>query len=159
MVPRPIGEIFSTLTTSDEAEKYIVQNYVNTIEEIYSYPKGEISKLLVHIKDRNIFLIREELFYHFLDKISQEELTRNSIYIDQNNPTSNLRKRYKAHNCYEDMYTLAISILEETPHRDISKIITSSANPNIHQVSQISDADSAVIKELHKVNAALLEIR
>ena len=157
MAPRPIGEIISALTESEESKKDIVQNYINSIKEIYTHPKGEISKLLIHIDDKDIFAIREELYLQLLDTIPEEDLAKNNIKIDHNNPSSNLRKRYKSHNCHDDMYLLAVSIKEKTPHKDILKTL-STANTS-SPANGISKADSALIAELNKMNKTMSSIQ
>ena len=157
MTPRPIKEIISALLESEESKKDIVQHYINNIKEIYTHPKGEISKQLSQIDDKDIFAIRDELYLQLLDTIPEEDLEKNKIKIDHNNPSSNLRKRYKAHNCHDDMYLLAVSIQEKTPHKDILKtlITTNTSSPS----NGISKADSALIAELNKMNKTMSSIQ
>ena len=62
MAPRNPGVIISTLLQSEENEKNIVENFCNTITELYTHPKDEVNKVIMRINDRDIFPIREALF-------------------------------------------------------------------------------------------------
>ena len=88
-----------------------------------------------------------------------EKFRENNIHINENNHLSNLRKRYKADKCYEDIYALAMTIIEQEIHKDITKIINPSTPPPSKQSSQISPTESAVIKDLHNIRSTIDEFR
>ena len=163
MAPKTVSEIITTLTQSEEDEKQIVSNFVFSVNELYTHPRDEINKSLVHIKDKDIFLIREELARHCSDVLGQEKLSTANITINPEKPSDNLRKRYKADKCYDDLYILAISIKEQKPHKDLSKVFTSPNANNQQQQQQqhllLSHSETSIIQELHTVNDALAEVR
>ena len=159
MSVRSVQEIISTLTMSDETENNIIINFMASLNELYSHPRDEISKMLIHIKDKDIFRIREELFLHCIDALQIDKFQESNIHINDKNPLSNLRKRYKADKCYDDIYILAMTIIEQIIHKDITKIINSSTPPPTNQTSLISSTDSAIIKELHNIRNTIDEFR
>ena len=72
---------------------------------------------------------------------------------------SNLRKRYKVNKCYDDIYIIAISIIEKKLHKDIAKTVVSSPPPNTGTHTIFTAAESAIITELHAIKTAMTEIR
>ena len=113
MAPRPVGEIISTLLQSEEEEKKIVVNFCNVVEELYTHPRNDVNNMLIKIKDKDIFSIRDDLFLRCLDILEAEKFQQSKLYIHNSNPLSNLRKRYKVDKCYDDIYIIAISIIEK----------------------------------------------
>ena len=165
MTPRPPGVLISTLLQSEEEEVNIVDNFCRIIKELYTHPKDEINKFLIKIKDRDILLIRNTLFVKCTQELSQKFLEL-EIYISEEEPISNLRKRYKADKCYDDIFILAISLIEGKSHKDLLKLINSSSPPNnINNTSTNSGqpiftaAESAIIAELHNIRNGMKEVR
>ena len=150
MAPRTIGELISILTSESH------ETFISVIEEIDSHPKDEIYNSLVYIKDKDIFTIRERLFIEFLEVTPEELLQGRNIYINIAEPISNLRKRYKASTCCDDIYYLAVSILEKKLHKDITKILLTSTSSN---TPTITSMEISLIQEVHEMKNMLLEIR
>ena len=145
---------------SHQVEVNIAEKRISVIEEIYSHPKDEINNSLMYIKDKYIFTIRERLFIEFLEVTPEELLQGRNIYINIAEPISNLRKRYKASTCYDDIYYLAVSILEKNVHKDITKILltsTSSNTPTVNstEVPLIQEEKKNMLIEIRKENKEL----
>ena len=170
MAPKSVGEIISTLTQSDEAEKNVVANFIHSISEIYSHPKDEVNKTLINIKDRDIFLIRERVFLHFLNSFSEQALKDANIAVSDDNPCGALRKRYKAPCCYDDIYYLAMSIIEKAILKEVvSKVLDTKQNSNALLKSAsnatalnepvVTATEGALITEIHAIKTLLDEMK
>ena len=158
MAPRSIGELISWITSDDVEEGDALVKFSKSLEEICSHPKDEINNQLINIKDRDIFRIRDHLYLDFLDiEAIEVSLAIHNIFLDSNNPNSNLRKRYKAATCFDDIYYLAISIYEKKAHKEISKAIISSQAP--FPAPSITQTESALIKAIQEMKSTLGEIR
>ena len=166
MTPRNPGAIISVLLQTEEDEENIVENFCNVVTELYTHPKDEINKVLMRIKDRDIFTIREGLFLRCCqDQVLSKKFLERKLHIKEGEPLTNLRKRYKADKCYEDIFILAISMIEQKLHKDISKIVTS-IQPQPQELATTANgepiftaAESAIIAELHKIRDGMKEIR
>ena len=169
MAPRSLQDIFTNLSED------VVGKYILSIEEIYSHPKDDISKALDScVGERDVAAIRERLYQEFLRVIPVEKLKEAKI-IKASDPSPVypvLRKRNKASTCYEDLYILAISIIEKSIHKDIFKTIccltdnSTTQNNNINNNNTngspapiITPAESQLVKEMHEMKRLLLEIR
>ena len=109
---------------------------------------------MVHIKDKDIFQIREQLF---TELVESSKIINIRCEFDKNNPISNLRKRYKATPCYEDIYVISMSIIEDTPHKDLIKIVTKS--PQVKSMGTLHTTDTAIIALMHEMKDQLNSIR
>ena len=171
MAPRSLREIFAN--PADD----VVGNFVRSIEEIYSHPKDEICKALDSIVEKDIVEIRKRLYQEFL-RVTPIESLKEAKIIKASDPSPvypNLRKRNKSSTCYEDLYILAMSIIEKTIHKDIFKTIScpnessnslthnngnnNNNNTNGGPTPLITPAESQLVKEMHEMKRLLLEIR
>ena len=164
MAPRSVSEIISSLTKDGDNESQIVQNFINAANELYTHPRDEINKSLIHIKDKDIFLIRNQLARNCSDILGQEKLLAANIKVNAENASENLRKRYKADKCYEDLFVLALSIKNQSPHKDLNKVFnqqsTQSQQPNQSQQHVLlTQSESSIIEELHTVQEAMTSLR
>ena len=165
MTPRNTGAIISVLLQTEEDVKNIVENFCNVVTELYTHPKEEINKVLMMIKDGDIFTIREGLFLRCCqDQVISKKFLEGKIHIKEGEPLANLRKRYKADKCYEDIFILAISMIEQKLHKDISKIVISIQPQQVLATTANGEpiftaAESAIIAELHKIRDGMKEIR
>jgi hypothetical protein len=163
MVPRTPGVIISTLLETEELEKNIVNNFASVIKELYTHPRKDLNTELIKIKDEDIFCIREHLFIICVETVGKNAFLQQRIQINNTTPTANLCRRYKASKCYDDIYIIAMTIIEKKLHKDIPKIILNviSTEPETEQQLQpkISSAESAIIKELHAIRDAMTFIR
>ena len=115
MAPRPLQEIFANL--SDD----VVGNYVQSIEEIYSHAKDDVSKALESLRERDVFAIRERLYQDVLNAVPLEKIVAARM-VNGNDPTPvypGLRKRNKASTCHDDLHILAMSVIEKSIHKDM----------------------------------------
>ena len=163
MAPRNPGVIISTLLETEEEEKNNVENFCNVATELYTHPKDEISKLIIRIKDKDIFSIRESLFLRCYQGLSQKFL-ENKIHINENEPITSLRKRYKVDKVYDDIFILSMSLIEQKLHKDISKTVVSTPQTPAVNTSNTGEpvftaAESAIIAELHNIRDGMKEIR
>ena len=162
MAPRLAGQIISELTHTEEAQNNIVQNFISVISELYNNPHDEVNKHLVHIKGADIFKIREALFLHCIENIEQHKLQESNFIINFDNPLENLRRRNKPDRCYDDLYTLAISVIEKAPHKDLGQVIKNGTCNNQEQAQQVSllnQGEGAIIEAIHSMQDTLQELR
>ena len=145
MSPRPIETIIASLVEKGENEGSIITSFKDDFKELYTHPREDINNAMNKIKDSDIFLIRDEMFLQCLDAIEPQKFLEKNIFINEDNV--NLRKRYKAVKCYDDIYLIAISIIENNLHKDIAKTVISSTPPR-GQEEVLTQAETAIIKEL-----------
>ena len=112
MAPRTLNEIFSYLQVDSNC---FAKRFFDNLEEILSHPKDDIlSHLQLIDEDSLIFTLRQYLFASLLDTLTVEEFASNDIILDEEEPTrKNIRRRQKASTCYEDIYSLCVSIAEK----------------------------------------------
>ena len=160
MSPRAVGVIISTLFQSEEDEKNIVEGFNNVLTELYTHPKDEINKFILKIKDKDIFSIRDSVFLRCVeDSVLAQKFTEAKINLKEDEPLSNLRKRCKADKCYEDLYILAMSLIEKKLHKDILKTVVSSPHVTNTGEPVFTAAESAIIAELHNIRDGVKEMR
>ena len=156
MSPRLLGEIMSEITMKDDSN-YVCQKFRDDLKEIMSHPKEEIINHMVHITDKDIFQIREQLFIELAESSKSVNII---CELDKNNPISNLRKRYKSIPCYEDIYVVSMSIIEDTPHKDLVKFLINSPQvKSVGTLPQLHTTDTAMIALMQEMKDQLNSIR
>lgn len=154
MAPRSLGEIFSVLKSDNGT---FIINYIEVIQEICSHPKDSILQEFATVNDSTVFSLREQLFIEMLDIFKIEEFAENNVILDQENALlKNLRKRYKASTCLEDLFIFSITLSEKQIHKDISKAVISSKNViNLPSLSSVDKTVVSSIKEILDISKAL----
>ena len=128
MTPRPIGELFSIITSSDD-EKAVVKSFTDHLDEIFTHPQKDITNHLVHLSDSHAAGLRNSLYGNIYDQahsVFKEDLDRIGITVDDstNCLKGRLCKRYKVNMVYDDIYSLGMSLTEKSLHKDFRKLIT-----------------------------------
>ena len=124
MVPKPMGEIVS-LVTSYEDQKDVISAFRANIEDIFSHPKDIVTVNMVHISTPNLHAIREHLLSELLDIKTLNLRQQLNIPVTCTTPDvpSLLRKRMKENTLIEDIYILGMSINDTALHKDIGKAV------------------------------------
>ena len=132
MVPKPISELMSIITSTDGGRR-INQLFVEHIDEIFSHNKADITNHLVYLKNKEQSGLRSHLItivvQHSTNKVKEQLLQYN---IDPSTQTDDVTswfyKRYnETHRC-EDIFILGMSIVENNLHKDFRKMISAPHN-------------------------------
>ena len=148
MAPRSLRDIVSDLTNE---ENQFDTAFIKNINEIFSHPKDQINQELTSLSDKTIFDLRESLFLEMIDNFGQETFRSANVLLDDENPlTRNLRKRYKASTCLEDINIFSLSLCENQLHKDIDKSVLS-VKFTPQSVPTISTLDKGIIESMRDI--------
>lgn len=92
--------------------------------------------------------MREQLFTETLDLFKAEDFLTHDILLDENPLEKNLRKRYKAKRCLNDIYVLSISLCERQIHVEISNVLMTARDTMRSQAMQYDKSLLNTIKEI-----------
>lgn len=99
-----INDIFSKNADSSAV-------FINNLQCLYRLSKEDFVSKFKTRDVKTVFLLREQLYYIFLDHFSEETLVLNGFIITDD-PKHHLRKRFKNINAIIDIYNMGLSILE-----------------------------------------------
>ena len=155
MAPRTLGELISIITSEEENE--LCNKFIELNEEIFTHSKDEITRSLIEITDKGIFLLRDALFQHLITIAENTEPNDDgTIKIDQKILTAGLRKRYKGNKCFEDIYHIGLAIAEKSIQgAELMKIIVPLNNHNYNTTGNhdpmINSMEKAMITKMDEI--------
>ena len=126
MAPRPIGELISYVTSTDNKDE-LISRFSGVMKEIFSYPRETIKDNLVHIPSNHTTDLRAHLYEALTCDPSPDlkaELT--NLNVNDDNKHTLLCKRYNETKSYDDIYLLGISTIENSLHKDFKNLISPS---------------------------------
>ena len=115
MAPRPIGELISIISSSDEEEK-VVNLFIEYMDEVFSHPQKDITNHLVHLSDKHATSLRIALYTMVIKQATshyKDDLLDLGFAVEEfGTLNSRLCRRYNASPVYDDIYALGISLVE-----------------------------------------------
>lgn len=119
-----IREIITELLKDNCLEPSTI--FINNKAKIYRLSKDEFVKAFTPISTKTIGLLREQIFYIFLDSFSEETLIENGFLITDTELKNHICKRIKHENAIVDIYNMGLSIHEEKIVQKLDDIYRSS---------------------------------
>ena len=106
-----LGSIFSKLTETIEEPSTI---FITNLRDIYRAPKEECINHLRQVQQKTLNVLRNQLFYIFIDHFNEKTLTENQFTVSkmEEELDKHLKKRMKPLNLCYDIYSIGLSILE-----------------------------------------------
>ena len=147
MAPRSIGTIFSEISAAAENEQCdIYQLFKDKIDEIFSHPKDDILSHLVHLTDKDCYMLREKLLVECLDKLAANEIAVSDgtgIAVSGSSGME-IRRRYKINLVYDDIYIIGLSYTNLNPHKELGKLICAQSSKQRKSVATAHDTVDTV---------------
>ena len=102
-----IESVIDDMFTQNEDPSII---FINNLQILYRLSKDEFINNFKTRKIKIIYLLREQMYYIFLDHFDDEILVKNGFVIKEDS-RQHLRKRFKTLNAIMDIYNIGLSIL------------------------------------------------